>query len=181
MKNLSPARKKYLFDSITLSYPYVKYEIYDSLDNVQALFGKNGKNISDITNQSGRFNLVIEIARYVKTLSRNFFMSDFQIGTLGIFNGDFVFNDYSTSEKFSIRASPLTILADSVDRRNKRVGLKLNSEIKPFGSADFYISINPKDSGDFDMKYNIEKIPAATFNPYLISLTSFRWTGGHWS
>jgi Domain of Unknown Function (DUF748) len=170
---LSPVRKKYLFDSITLSSPYVKYEIFDSLDNVQALFGKKGKNISDITQQSGRFNLVIEIARYIKVLARNFFTSDFQIGTLGIFNGSFTFNDYSISEKFSMRASPLTILADSVSNKQKRVGITLKSDIKPFGDARFFISINPKDSGDFDMKYSIEKIPAAIFNPYLISVTSF--------
>ncbi|HZX73695.1 MAG TPA: DUF748 domain-containing protein, partial [Cyclobacteriaceae bacterium] len=127
---LSPSRHKYRFDSITLHSPYVKYEIFDSLDNVQALFGKDGKNISDITNQSGRFNLVVEIARYIKVLSRNFFTSDFHIGTLGIFQGDFTFNDYSISEKFSIHASPLTVRADSVNRKNKRVHVSLKSDIK---------------------------------------------------
>lgn len=170
---LSPARHKYRFDSITLHTPYVKYEIFDSLDNVQALFGKDGKNISDITNQSGRFNLVIEIARYIKVLSRNFFTSDFNIGTLGIFNGNFTFNDYSISEKFSIHASPLTVRADSVNRKNKRVHVSLTSDIKPYGHANFFISINPKDSGDFDMQYKVEKIPASAFNPYLVSGTSF--------
>jgi hypothetical protein len=170
---LSPERNRYLFDSITLHSPYLKYEIFDSLDNVQALFGKKGKNISDITSQSDRFNLVIEIARYIKVLSRNFFKSDFQIGTLGIFNGNFTFNDYSISEKFSIEANPLTIHADSVNKKNKRVHLSLKSGIKPYGNADFFISINPMDSSDFDMKYNIEKIPASAFNPYLVSLTSF--------
>jgi len=170
---LSPARNKYRFDSITLHSPYLKYEIFDSLDNVQALFGKNGKNISDITAQSGRFNLVIEIARYIKTLSRNFFKSDFQIGTLGIFNGNFAFNDYSISEKFTIQASPLTIRADSINKKNKRVNVYLKSGIKPYGYANFLLSINPKDSTDFDMKYKIEQIPATAFNPYLVSLTSF--------
>jgi Domain of Unknown Function (DUF748) len=173
IKELNPASKKYIFDSITLNSPYLKYEIYDSLDNVQALFGKHGKNISDVTGQSGRFNLVIEIARYIKELSRNFFTSDFQIGTLGIFDGDFTFNDFSISERFSIQASPLTIRADSVNKRNKRVGFLLKSGIKPYGSANLFVSINPKDSGDFDMKYTIGKVPATVFNPYLVSKTSF--------
>ncbi len=185
INELSPARNKYIFDSITLHSPYLKYEIFDSLDNVQALFGKGGKNISDITDQAGRFNLVIEIARYIKVLSRNFFRSDFQIGTLGIFNGHFTFNDYSISEKFSIQASPLTIRADSVNKTSKRVGISLKSDIKPYGRASFFISVNPKDSGDFDMKYNVEKIPASAFNPYLVSLTSFPldrgYTGNKWA
>ncbi|HMJ69028.1 MAG TPA: DUF748 domain-containing protein [Cyclobacteriaceae bacterium] len=171
--DLSPARNKFLFDSITLHAPYIKYEVFDSLDNVQALFGKEGKNISDVTSQPGRFNLVIEIARYLREISRNFFVSDFQIGTLGIFDGNVAFNDYSTSEKFSISASPLTIRADSVNKRNKRVSFSLTSDIKPYGYATFLMSINPRDSGDFDLKYNVEKIPATAFNPYLISITSF--------
>lgn len=170
---LSPVRRKYLFDSITLHAPYLKYEVFDSLDNVQALFGKKGSNISDITNQTGRFNLIIEIARYLKELSRNFFVSDFKINSLRVSEGNFVFNDYSTPEKFGIHASPVTIQADSVNKERKRVGVTINSPIKPFGHADFFVSINPKDSGDFDLKYSIEKVSAATFNPYLISATSF--------
>ncbi len=170
---LSPVRNKFLFDSITLNSPYLKYEVFDSLDNVQALFGKKGKNITDVANQSGRFNLVIEIARYVKDISRNFFTSDFQIGTLRVAKGNFTFNDYSISEKFSMSAGPLTIRADSVNRKSKRVGIFLTSDIKPYGKANFFISINPKDSGDFDFKYNVQKVPAAAFNPYLVSMTSF--------
>ncbi|PZR38746.1 MAG: hypothetical protein DI538_08865 [Azospira oryzae] len=175
---LSPARHTYRFDSIALYSPYFKYEIFDSLDNVQALFGKEGKNISDITEQTGRFNLVIEIARYIRALSRNFFESDFQIRSLGVFNGNVTFNDYSISEKFSIHANPLTIRADSIYKRNKRVGVTLTSAIKPYGKANLFIHINPRDSGDFDMKYNIENVPVAAFNPYLVSLTSFQLDRG---
>lgn len=170
---LSPIRNKFHFDSITLRSPYIKYELFDSLDNVQALFGKEGKNISDITRQPGRFNLVIEIGRYLKEISRNFFTSDFQIGTLAVSDGKAVFNDYSTSEKFSISASPFAIRADSMNKKNKRVHIHLKSEIQPYGQADLMMSINPRDSGDFDLKYKVEKIPVSAFNPYLVSRTSF--------
>lgn len=171
--DLSPAGRKFHFDSITLQSPYVKYELFDSLDNVQALFGKEGKNVSDVTGQPGRFNLVIEIGRYLKDISRNFFTSDFQIGTLSVFNGNAVFNDYSISEKFSIAASPLTIRGDSLNKKKKRIGISLTSKIEPYGEAKFHISINPRDSGDFDLRYNIENVSAAAFNPYLVSRTSF--------
>lgn len=170
---LNPVGNKFHFDSITLHSPYVKYEIFDSLDNVQALFGKEGKNISDITRQPGRFNLVIEIGRYLKEIASNFFTSDFQIGTLAIYNGKAEFNDYSIAEKFSISATRIKIRADSLNKRNKRVGIHFTSDIKPYGSANFVMSINPRDSSDFDLKYNVEKIPASVFNPYLVSRTSF--------
>ena len=173
MEELSPINRKYLFDSVILSHPYLKYERYDSLDNVQAMFGKKGKNISDVTQQSGRFNLVIEIARYVKVLSRNFFKSDYKIGKLGVHNGDFRFNDYSIGEEFSVDARPLTITADSVNNNHKRVAVTFKTGLKPFGEGNLFVSINPKDSGDFDMKYSFEKIPATVFNPYLVTYTSF--------
>jgi hypothetical protein len=45
--------------------------------------------------------------------------------------------------------------------------------LKPFGEGKFSLVINPKDSGNFDLTYNLGKIPVALFNPYLISYTSF--------
>ena len=173
MEEVSPIHRKYLFDSITLLSPHLKYERYDSLDNVEAMFGKKGKNISDVTQQVGRFNLVIEIARYIELLSRNFFRSDYKIGKLGVYNADLIFNDYSLAEKFSIQASPLTILTDSVNKNHKRVDVSFTSGFKPFGSAKLFVSINPKDTGDFELNYKVEKIPASLFNPYLITYTSF--------
>jgi hypothetical protein len=170
---LNPSGNKFHFDSVTLQSPYFKYEVFDSLDNVQALFGKEGKNISDVTRQPGRFNLVIEIGRYLKDISRNFFTSDFRVGTLAVTDGTAVFNDYSTSEKFSISARPFSIRADSLYKNRERVGISLRSNIEPYGDANFRLSINPKDSGDFDLQYNIEKVSIAAFNPYLVTQTSF--------
>ena len=173
MEEVSPIHRKYLFDSISLSDPYLKYERYDSLDNIESMFGKKGQNISDVTQQAGRFNLVIEIARYIEVLSRNFFKSDYKIGRLAIHRADLVFNDYSLAEKFSIEATPLTIVADSVNKDNKRVDVNFATGFKPFGSAKLALSINPKDSSDFDLTFKVEKIPVAVFNPYFISYTSF--------
>ena len=173
IKELSPQKKVYQFDSIVLTKPYLKFERYDSLDNLQAIFGKKGKNITDVTQQPGRFNLVIEIARYVKTLSKNFLNSDYKIGRVSIDSGNFVFNDFSLNEKFSVQANPLTITADSVNKSKKRVAITMHSAFIPFGSSNFFLSVNPKDTSDFDLNYSLEKIPVSIFNPYLISYTSF--------
>ncbi len=173
MEEVSPIHHKYLFDSITLSDPYLKYERYDSLDNIEAMFGKKGQNISDVTQQSGRFNLVIEIARYVEVLSRNFFKSDYKIGQLAIHRADLVFNDFSLAERFSVEATPLTIVADSINKDNKRVDVNIATGFRPFGLAKLALSINPNDSSDFDLTFKVEKVPVTIFNPYFISYTSF--------
>lgn len=67
-----PKDLKYLYDSLTISHPYIKYEIYDYLDNIQRMFGKNGANVKAANTNSLQFNLIIAIARYVKVLSNSF-------------------------------------------------------------------------------------------------------------
>jgi hypothetical protein len=170
---LSPMHQKFLFDSVILARPFFKYEKYDSLDNIERLFGKNGSNISEVTSQSGRFNLIIEIGRYLKKIARNFFESHYRINRLRVSGADFMYSDYSLGEKFTINTQALTLRADSVDRRNKRTNFYTTSLLKPYGDVAITLSINPKDSGDFDMVYHVNKVPVSLFNPYLISYTSF--------
>ena len=170
---LSPVHKKYLFDSVTIDNPFVHFERFDSLDNAQAMFGKKASNISDVTNQPGRFNLVIQISRYIETLSKRFFASEYRVNSLAINNGDINFSDFALSQKFTIRANQLFLKADSITKTNRRVKFHLNTAIHPYGSASARLSMNPLDSGDIDLVYRIEKVPVTMFNPYIISYTSF--------
>ena len=170
---LSPKGHKYLFDSISISHPYFKYERYDILDNLETMFGKQGGNITTVQADPERFNLILEIARYVKILARNFLQSDYSINNLAVTNARLKFNDYSISEKFSATLSPLTILADSINNQRDRVYFKLNTGIIPYGDINVSLSISPKDSADFDMNYHFTKMAASMFNPYTISYTSF--------
>ncbi|HEV8515479.1 MAG TPA: DUF748 domain-containing protein, partial [Cyclobacteriaceae bacterium] len=105
VERVSPIHKIFHFDSIILSHPFLKYEEFDSLNNVEMLFGARGSNISDVTSQTNRFNLIIEIGRYLKKLSRNFFQSQYKVNTLRITNGDVKFSDFSLDEQFSIGTS----------------------------------------------------------------------------
>ena len=170
---LSPENHKYLFDSLSLSNPYFRYERYDYFDNLQKMFGKYGTNILATKSYTAKFNLIIIIGNYIKALSKNFFRSDYKLNRLAIYNGDLEFNDYSLSEKFAVQLKPLFVSADSIDKDHKRVYLFLKSGIKPYGNATVTLSINPKDSSDFDMQYHLQKLPAAMFNPYTITYTSF--------
>jgi len=170
---LNPKNHKYLFDSIAISHPYFKYERYDYLDNVQTMFGKDGANVAGVNADKSKFNLVIEIAKYVKVLSKNFFESDYKINRLVIYKGDVKFNDFSTSEKFALELSPLTVISDSIDKNRNRVSISFKSDLKPYGNLSVDLSVNPKDSGEFDLHYNLQKLPVSMFNPYTISYTSF--------
>jgi hypothetical protein len=173
MNELSPNNNKYVFDSVTLDNPFVSYERFDSLDNVQALFGKAGSNISDITEQAGRFNLLLTIGRYIKKLGLNFFQSKYSINSLAVNNGNFKFTDFSLSENFLIHADSIYFHGDSITKTNKRVKFYLKSGIHPFGELSASLSINPLDSGDLDLNYQVHDLPVTAFNPYIITYTSF--------
>lgn len=170
---LDPGNLKFIFDSLSLSHPCLKYEIYDYLDNLQRMFGKNGAKIDKAYANTGKFNLIISIARYVKVLATSFFKSDYKINRLIIYNGDIKFNDYSTSEKFNLELYPLKVSADSLDKNHRMVNITLQSPIKPFGNLSVFLKINPKDSSDFILNYHLKQLPVTVFNPYIISLTSF--------
>ncbi len=170
---LDPGNLKFLFDSLSLNHPYLKYEIYDYLDNLQRMFGKNGANIDKAYANTGKFNLIISIARYVKVLVTAFLKSNYKINRLRIYNGDIKFNDYSQSEKFNLELYPLKVSADSLDKNHRVVNITLQSRIKPFGNLSVFLKINPKDSSDFILNYHLKQLPVTMFNPYIISLTSF--------
>ena len=173
VKALNPKNKKYLLDSVSLDHPYFKYERYDYLDNVQMMFGKKGTIVAGAQQNQQEFNLILEIGDYIKALAKNFFKSNYKVNRLAIYKGDFTYNDYTLNEKFSVSASPINISADSIDKIDTRVKVKFDSGLNPFGKALVNLSINPKDSSDFDIDYNFTKIPVSIFNPYLIKYTSF--------
>jgi hypothetical protein len=69
--------------------------------------------------------------------------------------------------------NPLYIVADSVDKNKSRVKVSFKSGIKPYGNSTLMLSINPNNSGNFDLQYHFNRVPATMFNPYLITYTSY--------
>ncbi|MDD4970035.1 MAG: DUF748 domain-containing protein [Paludibacter sp.] len=170
---LSPKNNKYLFDSASITHPCFVYERYDHFDNILQMFGKfNGNHLVSHAN-TGNFNLLITIGNYIALLSKNFFHSDYKINRLAVYHGDFTYNDYTLSEKFAIQVKPVSVISDSIDKHRNRVSVNFKAGIKPSGSVLISLSINPKDSGDFDLSYHLQHLPATLINPYLITYTSY--------
>jgi hypothetical protein len=170
---LNPKLRKYDCDSVSLDRPFFKYEKYDVLNNLDVMFGKKGEKIRSAASDPDKFNLVIEIANYVKLVSKNFFDSDYKIKRLAIYDGAIDFNDYSENEKFSMQIANTTILADSIERIRQRVNISIGTNIVPYGKGSMLLSIDPLSSGNFDLAFSIDDLPITMFNPYIISHTSF--------
>ena len=173
INEITPRKLIYNVDSAVLTHPYFKYEMYDKMDNLQMMFGRKGEKIMDAKTDPAQFNLVIEIAEYIRQVSKNFFRSYFKVGKLAIKRGDFRFNDFSRSEKFTMNFDPINVVADSINKNDRRAEVYLNSGIKPFGQVKAVLSIDPKDTSNFDLTYNFEKMPMTMFNAYTMTYTSF--------
>ncbi|MCD6066141.1 MAG: hypothetical protein K0S33_967 [Bacteroidetes bacterium] len=173
IKALYPGNNKYIFDTVSLLRPYFKYERYDHLDNFQMVFGKGGSNVLAVSGNNQRFNLILEIAKYVEKLATNFFRSYYKVNRVEISKARFVYEDYAINEKFSVATDSLFVAADSVDKNRKEVSVDLHSYIKPYGQIVIHLKVNPQDSSNFDMQYSLEKFPLAMFNPYLVTYTSY--------
>ncbi len=178
INELSPINHKYLFDSLWLNEPYIKYERYDSLDNIQAIFGKGGSNIASTQSNSQSSNLILEIADYVKELAKNFFQSVYQLNTLKIEKANIVYSDFTQRESFSMELDHFAFDADSIDKTHGWVDFTMRSKIKPYGDLVVKMDINPKDSSDFKLNYHFDEIPITMFNPYVISQSSYHLDRG---
>lgn len=169
---LSPKRMIYHFDSVLLEKPYCSYELYDSLDNIQTMFGAGGAIVAENAN-SAQFNLIIEIAKGVQLLSRNFLASHYQVKCLSINEGDFHYADFTMGEEFNVAMHPFFLHADSISKSNERVNVRVSTGIWPYGDFKLALSINPRDSSNFDLDCSLTKVPLTVFNPYFVDLTSY--------
>jgi hypothetical protein len=81
-------------------------------------------------------------------------------------------------DNFELELNPVNITADSIDKNNGRVEALLQSRVKEYGELIAKLSLNPKDTGDFDLQYHLQKVPLSIFNPYIINYTSFALNRG---
>jgi hypothetical protein len=172
--DLTPRVHHYYFDSIAIHHPYFLYERYDYLDNLRNMFGAKGEKMKAARADKDKFNLIIEIEKYVEVLVKNFLETkQYRLDHFNIYNGNLTFNDYALREKFYIGADPFFIHADSIYSTNPRLSVSIRSALKPHGTLTADLSVNPATYQDFDLHYHLLRTPVALFNPYLITYTSF--------
>jgi hypothetical protein len=164
-RDVNPSKGKFYFDSIFMEQPQILYQRFDSLDNFRRMFRSLIK--VDTVEAVDTINMTAKILN-----------SDYYINHFLIRDANIEFNDYSIAEKFSMAFNPFNLRADSVDKQNKRMTITVKSGIKPYGSFSAYISMDPKDSKNLDLKYNFQDVSASSFNPYIVTYTSHQLDRG---
>jgi hypothetical protein len=173
MHQMSPKNYIYQYDSVALIRPFFKYEQQDTLNNLAKLFGRKGNRVAAVSGDTTRFNLIVEIGRYLQTIGRNFMKSPYRVDRLAISHGTVQFSDFTRDQKFSVSLDPFDVSTDSINRNRDRINFYFKSGIQPSGNGFAELSLSPSDSGFFDLKYGFQKIPAPLFNPYTVLYTSF--------
>ena len=173
IKRICPSLGIFNYDTILLQRPYFKFERYDSLDNVQTMFGTGGKNVVEVDTAQTRFNLILEIAHYIQDMTEDLLDGNYSLNRLAVTDGNILYNDYTPREKFSVAASPFGLFANHISKQANTGNIRLQTGLKPYGNVDVKIRIYPKRRKDFNLSYHVSKIPVALFNPFVVTATSF--------
>lgn len=171
--DLEPLGQKYFFDSIQLKKPFFVYEMYDTLSNLEHMFGAKGENVKEVKADPEKFNLILELADYIKELFKDILRSDYKVNSIDVENGNLHFIDYSLAEKFSLALNPFSIKANFVSKDNRKVNIIFKGDIKPYGTFNAEIGMDPKNVNNYYMTYRFDKVPVSAFNPYIVTYSSF--------
>ncbi|HEX2922280.1 MAG TPA: DUF748 domain-containing protein [Bacteroidales bacterium] len=152
--------KKFYFDSIRLSKPFILYQLFDTLDNFRRLVPFRIEEEAKDKEDTAEMLLDLKGA-------------DYYVNNLAITGGKFEFNDYSINSKFTFIIDLLNINADTIDKRNKRININTDARIYPSGTITTSLSMDPENEKNLDFKYSVADVPATLFNPYIISISSY--------
>ena len=178
LKYMNPKEYEYIFDTVAIVKPFFKFERYDNLDNLQRMFGVNGQNIKAAKADSSKFNLIIEIADFVKVIGENFVKSHYKANQFAVYQANFGFNDFALREKFGVNATPLNIISKDIDRDNPYLKVDLETSVVPHGKIKVSFGAVPRNFADFDLSYKVTELAVPDLNPYTITYTSFPFKSG---
>ncbi len=176
LKEVSPKKKIFTYDSVILKSPFINYTVYDSLDNFQILLGRN---ISKLTKpNSEEFNLVIEISSYLKMLSQNFKKSNYLVDVFRIDSGNVRISDGRNQRKFSKLLFPINIVSKKISKKSESINAFLSIHTTSKTSLKVYLRLNPLDFNKISFKYDLNDFQLKLMNPYIFEYTSYTFESG---
>lgn len=160
---------KFYFDSILIDNPEILYQMYDSLDNFRRMFRSvlAEEAEEEVKETADTVDLLVDLIG-----------TDYYIRNFTIKEARMEFNDFSIAEKFHIAIDPLNITSDSIDKQNRRVNVKFNGRLQPYGRFAATLSMNPENEENFDFAYEFRDVSAPMFNPYIATFTSYQLDRG---
>ncbi|WP_152286487.1 DUF748 domain-containing protein [Flavicella marina] len=156
---LEPLKNSYLIDSVQLTKPYVRFDMYQTTTNFDAFFRLNEPVDSvavaevELDSSEGVANDSVPELYY-------------KLNSFRIVDGKLQFNDITTSQPFQYNLTSIEVDLDSMDSKTEWVDMQAQMLLNKRGVMKVDVSFNPLDPMELELKYVISGFKLNDLNIY---------------
>lgn len=165
--SLNVASNIYSLGEVSLDDPYLLVEMYDKSNNFTRMMPSDGAATDtasvDEIDYSNPFTI---ITGYIKTISRDYIVSDYTASNIVIRNGHVVYNDYTLEDKFTYDLEELNLLSGPIDSKSDSVSFDVSCLTNRSGILNAHLAFDPRDYQNMSVNYTIQNMRISDFNPY---------------
>lgn len=180
--SINVEKELYDFKYISLTKPYMKFELFDEGNNFTNLMkgsdSSTGPSSDSLSTAVAYGNIFALIATSIQQLSENYAISNYKADSLVLRKGVLVFNDYTLHSKFNYLLEDLVVKAESINSANKELRFIAASTLNHSGKLDGFISVDPNGFKNMDIQYTIKQLKVSDFNPYSNYYVAHPFTDG---
>lgn len=178
MDSVEAHTKYYEFGDITLTGPFIKFELYKDGDNWTRLM-KVAESESTVTQEEASYsNPFVIIANYLRQYIKDYIVSDYYADHIAMRDGSVQFDDYTLHDKFTAKMDAMTMDIDRLNTDNDRMRMSFSSKLNESAAFALNVAINPKDFQDMEMDFKLKDFNMSIINPYMIYYVAAPFTEG---
>lgn len=168
----------YDFGDITLTGPYIKFELYKDGDNWTRLMKIAQEEGVVSTEQASYSNPFVIIANYLREYIKEYVVSNYYADHISLKEGSVHFSDYTLHDKFTANMDGMTMDIDRLNTSNDRLRMSFASMLNESADFDLNVAINPRDYQDMEMDFSLDKFNMSNINPYMVYYVAAPFTEG---
>lgn len=159
----------YNFRNISLTAPFLKYQMHENGDNFTALLTDALLDTTPVADSVYGYeysNPFVMMASLISDITSNYIVSDYEADSLIVRDGHIIYQDYTLHDKFIYNLEALNMTADRVSSDSSRIHIDIQSTLNHSGNLTAQLSVSPKDFMDMELYYKITDLLISDFTPY---------------
>ncbi len=178
MDSVEAHTKYFDFGDITLTGPYIKFELYKEGDNWTRLMKLAAAEAGATAAESSYSNPFVIIANYLREYIKDYIVSDYYADHIALKKGSVHFDDYTLHDKFTAKMDNMTMDIDRLNTDNDRLRMTFASMLNESGNFNLKVAINPRDYQDMEMDFALNDFNMSIINPYMVYYVAAPFTEG---
>jgi len=158
----------YDFGDITLTGPFIKFELYKDGDNWTRLMKIAQEEGVVSSEQASYSNPFVIIANYLREYIKEYVVSSYYADHISLKEGSVHFSDFTLHDKFTANMDGMTMDIDRLNTSNDRLRMSFASMLNESADFDLNVAINPRDYQDMEMDFALDKFNMSIINPYMV-------------